>query len=158
MSLNPTKRMASIDDVKNHPYTERINFEAVLQLYVFFIICVASFKNKASFKIWRYDVIDRSLNFRKTAPVFVPCKEGLNCDPMHEIEERILVSTPIHKRRHYANAHTNCASTPIGTNSSDHTPQSLALHEISQVFVCCFFSKLLTFDRRQGDFRWKENI
>lgn len=35
MSLNPTKRMASIDDVKNHPYTGRINFEAVLQLYVF---------------------------------------------------------------------------------------------------------------------------
>ncbi|PAV86018.1 hypothetical protein WR25_26505 isoform D [Diploscapter pachys] len=118
MSLNPAKRMASIDDVKNHPYTERINFEAVLHL--------------------------------KTAPVFVPCKEGLNCDPMHEIEERILVSTPIHKRRHYANAHANCASTPIDTNSADHTPQSLALHEISQVFV--FFSKLLIFDRKRGDF------
>ncbi|CAJ0578656.1 unnamed protein product, partial [Mesorhabditis spiculigera] len=36
---------------------------------------------------------------RKAAPVFVPCKEGLNCDPMHELEERIVESTPIHRRR-----------------------------------------------------------
>ncbi|CAJ0943104.1 unnamed protein product, partial [Mesorhabditis belari] len=36
---------------------------------------------------------------RRAAPVFVPCKEGLNCDPMYELEERIVESTPIHRRR-----------------------------------------------------------
>ncbi|KAK6022264.1 kinase domain protein, partial [Ostertagia ostertagi] len=36
---------------------------------------------------------------KRAAPVFVPCKEGFNCDPMYELEERIIVSTPIHRRR-----------------------------------------------------------
>ncbi|KAK6010904.1 hypothetical protein OSTOST_24025 [Ostertagia ostertagi] len=27
---------------------------------------------------------------KRAAPVFVPCKEGFNCDPMYELEERIL--------------------------------------------------------------------
>lgn len=61
---------------------------------------------------------------RKAAPVFVPCKDGLNCDPMYELEERILVSTPIHRRRH------NFAA---GRSSSE--PQSAELKEVSTAFV-----------------------
>uniref|UniRef100_A0A1I7XTE2 Protein kinase domain-containing protein n=1 Tax=Heterorhabditis bacteriophora TaxID=37862 RepID=A0A1I7XTE2_HETBA len=57
---------------------------------------------------------------RKAAPVFVPCNEGLNCDPMHEIEERILVSTPIHRRRN---------------NPGRGGPESAALREVSQAFI-----------------------
>ncbi|CAI4230430.1 unnamed protein product [Auanema sp. JU1783] len=57
---------------------------------------------------------------RRAAPVFVPCKEGLNCDPMHEIEERIIVSTPIHRRRN---------------DRRNNVPESAALKEISQAFI-----------------------
>ncbi|KJH53114.1 kinase domain protein [Dictyocaulus viviparus] len=56
---------------------------------------------------------------RRAAPVFVPCKEGLNCDPMYELEERILVSTPIHRRRH----------------NRKHCDDNEALREISQAFI-----------------------
>ncbi|CAD6185613.1 unnamed protein product [Caenorhabditis auriculariae] len=62
---------------------------------------------------------------RLPAPVFVPCKEGLNCDPMYELEERILVSTPIHRRR---------GNTATGRRQS-FEPQSAALREVSQAFV-----------------------
>uniref|UniRef100_A0A8R1DK04 Protein kinase domain-containing protein n=2 Tax=Caenorhabditis japonica TaxID=281687 RepID=A0A8R1DK04_CAEJA len=63
---------------------------------------------------------------RKPAPVFIPCKEGLNCDPMYELEERILVSTPIHRRRN-----TNHNSS--GRSSSE--PHNAALAEVSKAFI-----------------------
>lgn len=39
------------------------------------------------------------INFSRAAPSFVPSQHCLNCDPMYEIEERVVVSTPIHDRR-----------------------------------------------------------
>ncbi|CAP21533.1 Protein CBG25088, partial [Caenorhabditis briggsae] len=68
----------------------------------------------------------KSVFERKPAPVFIPCKEGLNCDPMYELEERILVSTPIHRRR---TNHNNSS----GRSSSE--PQNAALVEVSKAFI-----------------------
>ncbi|CAB3403193.1 unnamed protein product [Caenorhabditis bovis] len=60
---------------------------------------------------------------KKPSPVFIPCKEGLNCDPMYELEERILVSTPIHRRR--AQNYSRSAS----------EPQNAALQEVAKAFI-----------------------
>ncbi|KAJ1366879.1 hypothetical protein KIN20_027661 [Parelaphostrongylus tenuis] len=56
---------------------------------------------------------------RRAAPVFVPCKEGFNCDPMYELEERIVVSTPIHRRR----------------RNKKQYEDSVELREFSQAFI-----------------------
>ncbi|CAJ0600267.1 unnamed protein product [Cylicocyclus nassatus] len=59
---------------------------------------------------------------RRAAPVFVPCNEGLNCDPMYELEERIIASTPIHRRRH-------------DRNNRRRYDETDALREISEAFI-----------------------
>ena len=51
---------------------------------------------KFKFKLWITVTLG---THRRAAPTFVPSAQGLNCDPLHEIEERVLVSTPIHNRR-----------------------------------------------------------
>lgn len=56
---------------------------------------------------------------KRAAPVFVPCQEGFNCDPMYELEERIIVSTPIHRRR----------------QNKKREDETDALREVSQAFV-----------------------
>lgn len=42
------------------------------------------------------------MRFRKSAPVFLPKNDKLNCDPTYELEERIVESSPLnrHHRRH----------------------------------------------------------
>lgn len=62
---------------------------------------------------------------RRAAPTFVPSQHCLNCDPMYEIEERVLVSTPIHDRR-------RSRRTSKGRSSEEETA---AIEALSHSFI-----------------------
>ena len=46
--------------------------------------------------------------FSRSAPLFIPKGDKLNCDPTYELEERIVESSPLH--RHHQRRHNHKAS------------------------------------------------
>uniref|UniRef100_A0A914EDM8 Protein kinase domain-containing protein n=1 Tax=Acrobeloides nanus TaxID=290746 RepID=A0A914EDM8_9BILA len=69
---------------------------------------------------------------RKTAPVFVPKADKLNCDPTYELEERIIESSPLHRHRHHKR-HFHSSNATVRTKSREHSLDE-AIKDVSDRF------------------------
>ncbi|GMT18718.1 hypothetical protein PFISCL1PPCAC_10015, partial [Pristionchus fissidentatus] len=59
------------------------------------------------------------IHARRAAPTFVPSQHCLNCDPVYEIEERVVVSTPIHDRRRTTRNNSKSGSSEVESAALD---------------------------------------
>lgn len=94
LAFSPQSRLSSLDSIKKHPYCTRIDFAWIQSRYV----CIYYWVSRMIDAMMKCNQLEFVLSSR-AAPTFVPSQHCLNCDPMYEIEERVVVSTPIHDRR-----------------------------------------------------------
>ncbi|XP_033922823.1 serine/threonine-protein kinase 32A isoform X1 [Melopsittacus undulatus] len=93
LELNPEKRFSQLKDIQDFPYLSDVNWDAVLQKRIMpeFIPTVRN----CTF-IGSPDLQTGSDHFRAPLPLQ---KGRLNCDPAFELEEMILESKPLHKKK-----------------------------------------------------------
>lgn len=59
------------------------------------ITCLTTLKSHEYFSDYKFEDVLR----RRITPVYVPPKDSLNCDPTFELEEMIIESKPLHKKK-----------------------------------------------------------